>query len=523
MKKLVVSFLTIFILALGLGCKVQVGGIDTTVPNPVTDLQAISEDGKIIITWTDSADEDLLGVKIYNGEQISRSSANFDDGVLVGKGLQRYEVSNLENGKNYVFRVSSIDRALNESPAVRTNVVTFRSNGLEEGTYNIYHFQQSVNGGSGFENYTLDSKENEKDLAANSTIEEIKKSFEGFTASNMVRNGDSIYIFYDRNKVTYTFSAGDDGRFKNGTTSASVSGLYGSSFTKPKAPISVDHRFVKWQDLVDGDIPETFGAEDKTFVPVWKDKVFVDDGFVNVDYGEDCFAISPTEITYAKWYEVYQWAIENGYVFQNLGREGNSGQDGATPGATNKPVTSISWRDAVVWCNAASEKAGLTPVYEYGGDVLREAENYNAKGSNRANTTNVKAGEGKADLAVVNVAADGYRLPTEAEWEFAAKGGSDFKYSGSDSVTEVAWCSENSGNSTHEVQTLAANGYGIYDMSGNVWEWCQDLSSPDALTRTVRGGSYYGNATNSEISYRDKKDPFHALSSCGLRVVRCVE
>ncbi|MBQ0165561.1 MAG: SUMF1/EgtB/PvdO family nonheme iron enzyme [Treponema sp.] len=132
------------------------------------------------------------------------------------------------------------------------------------------------------------------------------------------------------------------------------------------------------------------------------------------------FYMAETELTYAKWYEVYTWAISDErraamYTFANEGSEGYDGTDGAAPTEGNtEPVTCVSWRDAVVWCNAASEKDGLTPVYWLEGTtrftdttkVLRFAEGYVSE-----------PGDGKAEKAVINESANGYRLPTETEWE----------------------------------------------------------------------------------------------------------
>jgi formylglycine-generating enzyme required for sulfatase activity len=171
------------------------------------------------------------------------------------------------------------------------------------------------------------------------------------------------------------------------------------------------------------------------------------------------FSISKYEVTQKEWQEVM----------------GNnpSGFKG-----DNRPVENVSWYEAVDYCNKRSIKERLTPVYKGSGDNITCDWN-----------------------------ANGYRLPTEAEWEFAAKGGTKeyltTEYSGSNSVDVVAWYSGNSGNSTHPVGTKAANSLGIYDMSGNVWEWCWDWyggyssgsqtdprGAVSGAIRVFRGGSW---------------------------------
>jgi len=111
-----------------------------------------------------------------------------------------------------------------------------------------------------------------------------------------------------------------------------------------------------------------------------------------------------------------------------------------------------------------------------------------------------------------------FRLPTEAEWEFAARGGNNAKatkFAGSDKLDEVGWFNENSENFTHLVRQKLPNELGLYDMSGNVWEWCQDWYAPyiaspqtdpigpqSAVSRVVRGGCFFAGATKNRVSYR---------------------
>lgn len=129
-----------------------------------------------------------------------------------------------------------------------------------------------------------------------------------------------------------------------------------------------------------------------------------------------------------------------------------------------------------------------------------------------------------------------FRLPTEAEWEYAARGGSQsrgFKYSGSDNIDAVAWYYGNSGSTTHPVGQKQPNELGVYDMSGNVWEWCQDWydsnyysSSPQTNPagpssgsyRVLRGGSWFNNAGHCRVSNRDDYFPSWGADDCGLRL-----
>lgn len=175
----------------------------------------------------------------------------------------------------------------------------------------------------------------------------------------------------------------------------------------------------------------------------------------------------------------------------------------------NLPVEQVSWYDAVYFCNKLSAKCGLTSVYAVDGKLDVEKWGYAPHKGNKITGT-----------VSQNEKASGYRLPTVEEWQYAAKGGQEFKYSGSGNLDEVGWYSENSGDKTHPVAQKDPNGYGLYDMSGNVYEWSGGPYPNYSKIRYLCGGSWNYDADYCEVGDKREADAYNASKDLGFRIVR---
>lgn len=176
---------------------------------------------------------------------------------------------------------------------------------------------------------------------------------------------------------------------------------------------------------------------------------------------------------------------------------------------SNNPVECVSWYDTIYFCNKLSVAKGYKPVYSVNGNTNIKAWNYIPHQENSI--------EGEITQ---NTSANGYRLPTVEEWQYAAKGGQDYTYAGSNEIDEVAWYRGNSNDKTHPVAQKKANGYGLYDMSGNVWEWCWDS---DSLDRYSCGGCWLNGDYCCEVSSSYYNYAHSQNYYAGFRIIRSVK
>ncbi len=221
------------------------------------------------------------------------------------------------------------------------------------------------------------------------------------------------------------------------------------------------------------------------------------------------FRLTKTEVTWSQWNAVRADATQMGYTDIATGRNGS---DDDVSG--HHPVTEVSWWDAIKWCNLQSEIEEKTPVYYTSSDF----------GSGNVLRTGTPTPYADFD-------ADGYRLPTEAEWEYACRAGSTTPYNG-DSLDTVGWHAGNSGGSTHPVAEKTPNDWDLFDMHGNVWEWCWDwyASYPDGSatdpvgprskisSRMRRGGHWNLSRVGCRSADRDYFKPNYRLNIMGFRV-----
>ena len=210
------------------------------------------------------------------------------------------------------------------------------------------------------------------------------------------------------------------------------------------------------------------------------------------------FYMGKYEVTQKEWYDVMGTTVRQ--------QRDKADKSWSIYGeGDNYPMYYVSWFEAAEYCNKRSQQEGLTPAYAING-------------------TNVTWNRG----------ADGYRLPTEAEWEYACRAGTTTAYNTGVGITDnTGWYDDNSGDTTHPAGQKPASAWGLYDMHGNVWEWCWDwygtypteaATDPEGASsgpnRVFRGGSWLNTAQDARSAYRSHDPPSLRYYNLGFRLAR---
>jgi len=396
----------------------------TPVANPPpyapTEVRAVSGDGKVTLSWLPSAS----GAKSYNIYYGTEPGVDKKKGIKIPDVTSPCDIAPLRNGVTYYFTVSAVNvngegaTSFEVSATPRKSPPPPPSSAISavEGDKRVTVSWESVKGAESYNLYYATDP-----FVSRKTGIKIAGVRSPHVVSGLKNNVEYFFVITSVSK--------------NGESAESQAVSATPVAKRPKAEMI----FIPAGKFMMGD------NLDNTSYALPYHSVYVSG-----------FYIDKYETSYELWKEIYDWAVKHGYQFDNPGKKGSLST------GTNMPVTMVSWYDAVKWLNARSEKEGRTPVY------YTDA------------THRVVYRTGHVDLNndAVKWDADGYRLPTEAEWEKACRGGLEGKrYPWGDTI-DTKKANYNMGRTT-SLGSYPPNGYGLYDMAGNVWEWVWDWATDD--------------------------------------------